>query len=243
LQNLISESLKIETDSPAYLTVLFDRVRLLRAQNRDAEARRSLDDVLESKGYHLPTASRNELQWVRLRLAESMSDFMRWSPMQIAQITSEAPPCDVVAQEEETASLTEAIGAEVVNSQMLSFETAEIMNDFPLEILIEIAKNTKLAQNLQHMLLSVCWVRAVLLEKDDEAREIARLWAERAPWWQSELEEYLGAETSEERHRAAVFLILSRSTLSPVVRDGLDSGGINPHRFWKAGNLCAPRRS
>jgi hypothetical protein len=65
------------------------------------------------------------------------------------------------------------------------------------------------------------WSRAVLLDRDDEGRRAAAVLRDLAPHVARDVDRYLNAPTSEDRHRAAILLLLRTPGMHRDVR-GLD---------------------
>ena len=81
VQGLMTAASQVKSDSPAYLTVNYQRVRLLPA----AEARDLATRLLSTK---MGTSDRNQLRAQRMRLAVDFEDFLRYAPR---AVVGEAP--------------------------------------------------------------------------------------------------------------------------------------------------------
>jgi hypothetical protein len=71
--DLLAAAREVTSDSPAYITVSYHRVRLLPPE----EARALADKLLAGT---MPTSARNQFRAERMRLAQTFEDFLRYAP-------------------------------------------------------------------------------------------------------------------------------------------------------------------
>ncbi len=86
---LIDAAAKITSDSPAYDTVFYHRVRLLIALQRTDEARALLDAALPALRNQKPTSKRNALLGERMDVARDFSEFLQFAPRNALSAGSE----------------------------------------------------------------------------------------------------------------------------------------------------------
>src|SRR6516162_9612063 len=73
----IAASRAIETNSPAYYTLAWNRLRLLIGENKQEEARTEFDQILD--GRPLPEGVENLMRYHRMKLARDLDEFARFA--------------------------------------------------------------------------------------------------------------------------------------------------------------------
>jgi len=100
--------------------------------------------------------------------------------------------------------------------------TTDIFNwHFPLQRLVDAARNRDLPDYLQRSLVLAAWTRAILLNKDEAAASITPEVVRLAPEMSTALARYVKAQTPKQRHNAALYVLLKFPSLSPYVQGGL----------------------
>ena len=241
LKSLLEEAGKINRGAPAYPTVVYHTARIFIAQKKFAEARKLLDDVLNSMP-DLPISTRNQFLEQRMSLAETLDEFLTFAQRKpfgfdfdgttgtieqfIAEQKSWYNPKYYTDQtrEEYEREIDERFKEEKQwqNRSMFDDQTVEIINrNFPLAILLEAEKSPALPDYLQRRLALAIWVRAVLLDNEPAARKITPEVIKFAPELAPLLAQYQAAPTPLERKRAALFLILKNPVLTPHIESGI----------------------
>ena len=101
-------------------------------------------------------------------------------------------------------------------------ETADILNwHFPLEALVDAARDRALPDYLQRQLILAAWTRAILFERHELANQITSDVLKVVPEMTPVLKPYLQARTLAEKNHAALFVILKFPNLSPFVVSGI----------------------
>jgi Tetratricopeptide repeat len=139
--DLLAAAREVTSDSPAYITVSYRRVRLLPPE----EARALADKLLAGT---MPTSARNQFRAERMRLAQTFEDFLRYAPRRpVAEVTDEVSPVD--AQED-----------------LLDKDSAIILdNDIPLALLRRASTSPLLPHATRQQLKNVISVRTLLLAR------------------------------------------------------------------------------
>jgi len=140
LPELLAAAAEVKPDSPAYLTVSYHRTRL--AQQPD-DARTLADTLLAGK---MPTSARNQFRALRMQLARTFEEFLRFAPRR--------------------AVATLSYDVELVNgsNEYLDDDAALIFNNsLPLSYLKQAAASQLLPQSVRQQLLRVIFVRTLLL--------------------------------------------------------------------------------
>jgi hypothetical protein len=199
---LEAAALKVPSDSPAYVTVTFHRLRLLAQSGHEDEARQGIDAILAKAGTNLSQSGGNEFLALRMSLSTSLEDLLRYAPRVPSDMTNDSA-------ENPGGPLFDSDGAAVLSE------------DLPLQMLANAARSTELPVRLRKEVAIAAWTRAVLLNDDRAAREIAPQLAAVAPELQKPLSEYPAEKSASARQFAAVFLILRFPGLRPFVTGGL----------------------
>jgi hypothetical protein len=85
---LLAAAAAVKPDSPGYLTVTHDRIRLLPPE----EGRALADQLLAG---NLPTAVQNQIRAERMELARDFDEFLRYAPRRaVAEVTDNTEPVD-----------------------------------------------------------------------------------------------------------------------------------------------------
>jgi hypothetical protein len=240
LKRLLEEAVRIDRSAPAYPTIAFHTARIYIEQKKFAEARRLLDDILNSSP-DLPVSSRNQFLEQRMSLAETLDEFLKFAQRKpfgfdyngsigtieqfIAEQKSWYNPKYYTDQtrEEYEREVEERFKEQKLWQERLMFDedAVEIINQhFPLAVLLEAEKSPALPEYLQKRLALAIWTRAVLLDNDAAARKISPEVAKFAPELETLWMPYLNAQTPLERKRAALYLILKNPVLTPIIESG-----------------------
>jgi len=244
----------------AYPTIAYHKARILIEQNKPAEARKLLDDILNS-GVDLPVSSRNMFLKQRAGLSESLDDFLKFAQLkpfafdwdgtsgtvedfikeQKSWYSSENYPNQT--REEYEKEVEENFKYEKIwqDREMFDPATIEIMNQhFPLSVLLEAEKSPALPDYLRERFANAVWTRAVLLGDVAAAEKIAPVLVEQHPEIKELMDKVTLAKTPAAKQRAALYLILKNPMLSPYLEDGLGKSD-NEFGQWDANDWwCAP---
>jgi hypothetical protein len=260
LKRLLAEAERIDRNAPAYATVAYHAARLYIGQKKFAEARRVLDEILNST-LDLPVSTRNQFLRQRMSLAETLDEFLKFAQRRpfgfdfdgstgtIEQFIAEQkswydPKYNTEQTREEYEREVEDRLKEEKEWQsraMFDEDAVEIINQhFPLAVLLEARKSPALPDYLQKRLALAIWVRAVLLDNDAVARkispEVIKFAPELTPLWMP----YQNASTPLERKRAALFLILKNPILTPLIESGMGKTDNETSEFDSDDWWCTP---
>jgi len=139
LTELLPAAAAVKSDSPGYLTVSYQRIRLLPPD----DARKLADQLLAG---NLPTAAQNQIRAERMGLARDFDEFLRYAPRRpVAEMTYEVGPVDTKVGD-------------------LDDDAAGIFNtDLPLAYLKQAQASTLLPEHVRQELGRVIFVRTLLL--------------------------------------------------------------------------------
>jgi hypothetical protein len=139
LAELLPAAAVVKPDSPGYLTVSFERIRLLPAD----EARTLADRLLAG---NLPTAAQNEIRAERMALARDFDEFLRYAPRRAV------------------AEMTDRVDAADAKEAYLDEDSAAVFNlDLPLAYLKRAQASSLLPNDVRQELARVIFVRTLLL--------------------------------------------------------------------------------
>lgn len=256
LNRLFEAADKLPQTSLAYPTVAFNQARLLMELNKQDEARKLLDSVLNST-IEMPISSRNQFTELRFRLSQTLDEFLTYAQRKpfafsleedgksIDEIVAERkkwynPEYDTTPQDEYNANIDKEFDVYRLWQTRTMFQdsTMEIVNQhFPLEVLLQSANSKSLPEHLQKFFLKAAFVRALLLKDYATADKLSPEIAKLMPDLKTELEQYQTAKPNE-KERAALFLILKHEELTPYVPSGFGESHEQisyASRWW-----CAP---
>ncbi len=258
--NLLLEAVeKIDRYAPAYPTIAYHKARILTEQGKTAEARKLLDDILNST-LDLPISTRNKFLEQRTKLADTLDDFLKF-----AQLTPFAfdldgesgtidhfikqsksyydPKYETKSREEYEKEVEEQYKNEKLweGRTMFNYQTIDLMNQhFPLTVLLEAEKSPALPNYLHERFALAIWTRAILLNDFATVQKIAPEVIKFHPELKDLMDKFFLAKTPVARQRAAIYMILKNPMVSPFLEDGLgksdnEFGSFDSNDWW-----CAP---
>lgn len=238
INELLESAAKMKHTSPAFPTVAYHTARIFIEQEKQAEARKLLDGILDSN-LDLPISSRNEFAALRMKVAETLTTFLKNStrkPFTFADYEQSVTIDEAIeaqkawwsadysqSKSEWDRSAEEQYAEFKIWEHRLMFDdkTVAIMNEhFSLQVLLEAQRSPALPDYLRERLAIVIWTRAALLENDAVLQKIAPELVKIAP----EVEEYLKASTPQSRRFTALFVIYRHDDFVPYIRSGVDRG-------------------
>ncbi len=259
LDRLLEAADKIDRSAPAYPTIAYHRARILIERGKTVEARKLLDDILNST-LELPISSRNQFLEQRTKLADSLEDFLKFAQRKPFAFDMDGesgtiehfieleksyydPKYETKPREEYEKEVEARFTNEKAWQDRTMFDpaTLELMNDhFPLSVLIEAEKSPALPDYLRERFAMAIWTRAVLIDDFVTANKIAPDLVDSHPELKGLMDQVFLAKTPLAQKRAALFLILKNPMVSPFLVDGLDKadnefGNYDANDWW-----CAP---
>ena len=244
LPALLGEAEKIGKTSPAFATVAFHQNRLLIETGKHTEVRAKLDSILNNKALALPQSARNHFSSQRMMVAENLDDFLQFTQRRANAFAHDGAPSSIETFDEE--SLKQWGSGTTIASwrdrSMFDEDAARVFNEqMPLSLLKQAVLSPKLPAYLKRNLLIAAWTRAVLLEDETTAIELAPHFTTAAPEFMPVFHQYQIAKTAAERRNAATYILVKFPALRPFVDTGY--GRIDPvfeiesyrNNWW-----CAP---
>ena len=260
LNRLFDAASRISPSALAYPTIAFHAARILLEQNRTAEAKKLIDGVL-SNSADLPISTVNAFMKMRLRLADTMDDFLRYSLMKpfafdydgtsgtidefIAEQKSYYDPENNEHQTREQfdSEVEEQFKYEKQWQDRLMFDpdTIEQMNRYlPLSAMVQTEQSPALPDYMREKFVMAIWTRAVLLGDTATADKAAPELVKYNPNFKVLMDRVSAAPTPTARQNAILFFLLKNPILSPDIDDGMgktdnEQGEFDANDWW-----CAP---
>ncbi|HYL60989.1 MAG TPA: hypothetical protein VE077_00080 [Candidatus Methylomirabilis sp.] len=206
LTALLQAAAAVQPDAPAYLTLTFEKDRLLAEMNQQDAARMDIDKLLAMpKGLILPS-SRNLLLALRLKLARNLDEFLRFS----TRLAVASGPDDDDLLGPQSAA---AVGQPMFDADA-SVSFTETM---PVSVMIDAARSNALPAALRQKVAIAVWTRAIILRDDAAAQQVTPTLLELAPELKNSFLPYNSAKSSDARQLAALLILLDTPGLRPFV--------------------------
>ena len=231
VNRLLAAAEKVQPEEPAFATILYHRVRLNLELGRRDIARKLLDDAITNRFDSFPTSAQNQLLRLRVELALTMSEFLKFSarkPVAFYKYGMIDTISEIVKSEAEfyeddadEAAQKELERLAVWDERTLFDETvAEVFNwHFSLSALVEASRDPALQDYHRQRFLLAAWTRAVLLKNADAARKIASAIVSQVPEASRVFQTYLESRTTVDREAAATFILLKWPKMSPYISE------------------------
>lgn len=241
---LIAAAKSIPPDSPAYVMVTYDRLRLadgtvgvydeltsLMSRLQKGETRSTINAFADLEMMDAPTLVRFLSSAALLPASDGDADGGEGVPLVQPATPGYRRPT------------VEICGVDVTSPTARHFDlqtTLVLSQRMPLRLLQEAALSNMLPKNLQFEVAHVAWTRAVLLDDWKTARALSPLLSNCQPAFKSSLESYDAATTSDERHVLGLLALMRFTSTNPMVRPGLQRDFAAYDEFrdnWWCGNL------
>lgn len=258
LKSLIEAAGRVSRTSPAYPTVAYNTARIYLEQGKTAEARKLLDDALDSEG--LTVSARNRFLQLRVKLAATLEDFIKFALRKpfafdfdgqtgrvedfiAEQKTWYDPVNENKTREEYDREIDERWANELLWQDREMFDGATIdaiNNHFPLAVLIAIESSPALPDYLRDKFALPIFTRALLLGDAVTLKKIAPQIVKDHPELETQVNSVLNAKTPAAIQNASLFMILKNPMLSPYVEGGLGKDD-NEMNTWDGDDWwCTP---
>jgi len=216
VNELLSAAADVSPSSPAFPSVSFHRVRLLKETGRRSEARALLDNILSGDRQHWPVSAVNLLLGERMLLAQNLDEFLQTAQREAAGFSDNDDGREIPSEPKDAAQT--ANGAKF----FFDLDAANIFNKVtPVSIFNESAHSKILPANLRKDVAQAAFVRAALLDEQVTANQAGAVLQEFYPQMKEFLAAYQHAATPEARRFAAAFLSLKFPGVRPFVQAGI----------------------
>ncbi len=255
VSRLIKNAGKVSRDSVAFPTIAYHVARLLIAQNKQVEARKQIDDVLNST-LDLPISTRNAFAEQRLKLSETLDDFIKFAlrkPFAFGYDDGygEAQTIEQMIAEEKTywnaenypdkskadydAEVDERYASELVwqNRLFLDSKSVQSINEyFSTEVLLQLSSNKNLPDYWKNRLIPAIWTRAYLLKDEKTALQFAPEVVKLKPETEKLMLAFVNAKTPTEREFAGLNILIKIRDLTPYLEPGFEKEDVDEFNMW-----------
>jgi hypothetical protein len=271
LEGLMQDAQTVDRNSPAFPTIAFHLIRIKTEQGKASEARKLSDQILGFQFERLPVSARNQFLEQRARLSDNVTDFLRYGQRRAVAFSYEGAlgsmrdlarvekghwdlyemwrPRDGEEPRQTREEYDQSIDDEYKDKLpwddrvFLDERTIEIINwHFPLVDLEQAARNPILPDYVRRTFALAVWTRAIVLQNREVANRIAPDVLQLAPEMKQVFEPYLNAKTEKEKDRAALYVMLNYTSLSPLLTTGipeLTSSG-DAEFYFESAWWCTP---
>lgn len=214
---LISAAERLDQSSPAYVSTSFHEVRLALEAGKSAEARAQLDDLLNRHRGRLPASSLNLFLSLRMRLAKNLQEFLTYAQRLPAGFSWNEDEREMAADLGEDSELKAIVGRTLFDLDA----TRSLNEQFPLSVLQQAAESKALPEHLRRDVTQAAWLRAVLLDQPENARQLVPTLKTLVPELKPLLDDYQSALADEASKFSAIYVWLKNPGLQPVVTSGI----------------------
>ncbi|MFT3744687.1 MAG: hypothetical protein QM785_10410 [Pyrinomonadaceae bacterium] len=240
LPRLLEAADRVSRLSPAYPTIAYHTARILIAQNKQAEARKLIDEML-ALGDNLPVSAHNSFMGLRLRLAETLEDFLKYSLKKpyAFDFDGDVGTIEAIIAEQKTyfdpeynKEGREAYEAQIEDNYkeeklwqsraMFDSDLIEVLNQhFSTASLIEVFKSPALPEYMRPRIALAIWTRAYLLNDTATMDKFLPDLGTYNPDFQPYLDKIVAAKTPAAHENALLYFVLKNPILSPYIEDGM----------------------
>jgi len=224
LADLMTASKAVARTSPAFLTVNYHLARLQIAQGQTNEPRKMIDSILSDKSLQLSVSTTNQLLSERLLLAQNLDEFVQFSQRHAAAFGfngSDSELVDLAVPKEGDDYYKKQ--RPWLNRSLFDTDATEIMNTLmPLSLLEKLAQHPDLPAYLKPKVMVSAWTRAVVLNEEKTALELAPETMNCIPELKQSMPAFIEAKDPKTRLFEADWLMLNNPAMRPVVDYGLE---------------------
>ena len=219
--DLIAAASRVRADSPAYATVTYNAIRLRIERGETGGVRAQLDRLLASERSQ-PASERDAWRALRIRLATSFDDFLRWAPR------TPTNPTEFSKDPREA-------------SAVLAEDSIEVLNYYtPLAKIVEAVQSQRLPAWSASSLAVTAWIRAFMMGDGAAMNTLAPVVAKDHPEWAADLTPQVGAGADAWRFRASV-LIARNAQFEPTLDVDFRKPIDPDNSWWCAVDIPQPR--
>ena len=213
---LISAAGKMDQASPAAASTSFHQVRLALEAGKLDQARTQLDQVLTRQKGQLPVSSLNLFLSLRMRLAKGLPEFLTYAQRLPAGFSWNEDEREMAADLTDDSELKAIIGRSLFDRDA----TQSLNEKLPLSVLQQAAESKVLPEHLRRDVAQAAWLRAVLLDQPDTARQLVPILKTLMPGMTPFLDDYLSTAREASKF-SAIYSWLKFPGLQPVVTAGI----------------------
>ena len=257
---LLEAAANANHSSAAYTTIAFHRARVLLTTGKTAEARKVVDEMLDS-GDALTIASRNSFMSLRLNMAQTLEDFLKYSlkkpfafdfdgdvgtidefiAEQKSYFSPENDPNQTREKYEAEIDANFEIERKWQDRLMFDDDTVEVINQhFPTASLIDVMRSPALPEYMRDRFALAVWTRAYILNDAASLNKMTPELIKIHPEFEPSLARAAAARTPAAREAALLYFVLKTPLLSPYLESGMGKDN-NDQDEWSSDDWwCAP---
>lgn len=215
---LVTAANKVASDSPAYSTLAYHRIRLLNDAGKTKEASDLLLPFIKDTK-NLPPSTRNALYELGVGCVGSISEF--------AKLAAPSPACvsagdELLPQQVENLERAEGTGNYLVYQGCLTPQAANIINEIaPISTITALANDQTLPAKVRTDIAQAGWVRSAILKDEKSAMTLTPVLSKLMPQLSAPLNAYNAAPSGDEKEFAGLSVILHNPAMRPYVTSGL----------------------
>lgn len=210
---------KIPSDSPAFLTVTYHRIRLLKESGKVKEASDRLLAFLKETGDKLSPSTRGSFYELGVGIVGTLSEFAKLAAPNPACVSAEL---DELPEPIDDLAKTDGEGKYLVYQRCLTPQAANIVNEVsPLSTIAALANDQSLPVEVRSDIAQVGWVRSVILKDEKTAMSLSPVLTALQPRLGKVLSVYNSASSGDEKELAGLSVILHNPAMRPYVTSGL----------------------
>jgi hypothetical protein len=221
---LLDAAAKVKPTSRAYVTVSFHTARILLEQGKIDDARARLDALLATRNT-MPRTTLNEISRLRMKTARNLDELLTYAQRVPLGITSDDDNLEMPFNLDKASwwppGEVDRVKALLAGSLFDSDGAAVLSRWIPLSLQERAAESPILPSNMRTQVAIAAWTRAIVLDKDDSAREIAPVLAEFVPELKDQLNTWMMEKSSRERRFDAAFILLTHPGMRPYIDSGI----------------------
>jgi hypothetical protein len=208
----------IPSDSPAFPAAVFHVARLNIAAGRFNEARATLDELLNKRRSHFNASTLNALRHERMLVANNLDEFLTYTQRVPAALSWNDDGREIPADASDVSEDMKPIQSK----PLFDADAAKILNEqMPVSLLKQAAVSKVLPEHLRRDVAQAAWLRAVILNDDVTATELAPTLKSLVPEMSPLLDNFLAAHDPEAKTFAAIYAWLKFPGLEPIVDTGM----------------------
>jgi len=216
LNELLTAAAAVNSSSPAFATLTFHRIRLLKEGNRIQEARAVLDKTLAGDRQQLSISAVNLFLSERMTMAQNVDEFLQSAQREAAGFSDDNDGREIPMEPKEA---EQTVGDRKI---FFDLDAANVFNKaMPVAIMMDAARPKTLPAHLRKDVTQAVFVRAAMLDERETAMQAAGLLQDMYPQMKVFLTAYEKATTPDARRFAAAFLSLKFPGVRPFVSAGI----------------------
>ena len=228
---LIAVAREIQSSSPAYASVTYQRLRLAAASPAPAghtpapnlPSFAELSSLMPQIAKSQPISTINQFANLQVSLAPTFNDFLADATFRGANSSDFV--VDPGMQNSGPNKPATLCGVPIMapTTRHLNDQTALIFNQrLPLRMLEQAALSPILPANVRFEMAHMAWTRALLLDRPEVARALSPYLAGCQPAFAQWLNRYNAARTPDERHVLGLLALMRFTSTEPLVRPGFE---------------------